>query len=90
MILFHFDVRIAMSQFSWIRMKMGIKEKLLEHLPGDWRRMADAGSGNCNVSLQQAFPEHLRKRVAENNVAGPQYTELSTWSHQACISLVPS
>ena len=62
MILFHFDVRIAMSQFSWIRMKMGIKEKLLEHLPGDRRRTADAGPGSCNVLQQQAFPGHLRTR----------------------------
>lgn len=89
MLLFHFDVRIAMSQFSWIRMKMGIKEKLLEHLPGD-QRMAVAGSGSCNVPLQQAFPEYLRDRVQESSVAGPWYTGLLTWSHQARIPLVPS
>lgn len=65
MILFHFDARIAMSQFSWIRMKMGIKEKLLEHLPGDWRRMADAGPGSCNFPLQQAFPELEEQGLAK-------------------------
>ena len=72
-----------MSQFSWIRMKMGIREKLLEHLPGDWRRLADAGPGGCRVLLQQAFPQHSRNRVRESSVAGPWCTELSTWSHQA-------
>lgn len=45
-----------MSQFSWIRMKMGIKEKLLEHLPGDRRRtqmQAQAVAMYCCSRLSQ-------------------------------------